>query len=508
MLKTFDISNIAAYREDNRLEAKKAANAIPTSIWETYSAFANTNGGIILLGVSESDDGELFVSGVANPAKMLEDFWNTVNNRSKVSVNILSSHHAGIQKVSGKSVIVINVPRADRQDRPVYINDDLRQSFRRNNSGDYRCKMPVVKAMLRDAAVETQDMLVLEKMDMSVFDQTSIAGYRNRFRAARPGHVWEGLTDDEFLTKLGAVGRAEDGTLHPTGAGLVMFGYEYEIIKEYPQYFLDYQEHFDADTRWSDRLISTSGEWSGNVYDFFYKAYNKLIQNPSIKTPFKLDGIVRVDDTPVHKALREALANCLVNTDYYGDAGVVIKSKPDIITLENPGILRLPKDVAINGGISAPRNSVIMKMFNLLDIGERAGSGIPSIFRAWEDAGWETPVIDERIDDIERTKLSLPIKKVPIKSADKKVPTTSTDKNSDRAISGITNLQIQKAIEFMQGRDVIKSRELQDVLGVKGRRVGIILQVMIDNGIVTAQGSNKNRTYRLNNSQHEEGSDL
>ena len=50
--------------------------------------------------------------------------------------------------------------------------------------------------------------------------------------------------------------------------------------------------------------------------------YNKLQQD--IKVPFKLDGIYRVDDTPVHKALREALANCLVNADYYGRRGLVI----------------------------------------------------------------------------------------------------------------------------------------------------------------------------------------
>jgi len=35
-----------------------------------------------------------------------------------------------------------------------------------------------------------------------------------------------------------------------------------------------------------------------------------------IKKPFKLEGITRVDDTPAHKAVREALVNCLVNTDY------------------------------------------------------------------------------------------------------------------------------------------------------------------------------------------------
>ena len=85
----FDLSQIAAYRENNRLEAKSAQGGLPRSLWETYSAFANTQGGVILLGAEETPDRRLNIIGVADAAKLLDDFWNTVNNEQKVSVNIL-----------------------------------------------------------------------------------------------------------------------------------------------------------------------------------------------------------------------------------------------------------------------------------------------------------------------------------------------------------------------------------------------------------------------------------
>jgi len=125
--------------------------------------------------------------------------------------------------------------------------------------------------------------------------------------------------------------------------------------------------------------------------------------------PFRLEGIIRIDDTPQHKAVREALANCLVNADYYGRGGVVILKHRDRLVFENPGTIRIGKALMLEGGHSDPRNSVIIKMFSMLHIGERAGSGIHRIISAWSSAGYDAPQIAERIGEFERTTLTLPL---------------------------------------------------------------------------------------------------
>ena len=436
--------NIEKYKENNRLEAKAAAVGLPKSLWATYSAFANTNGGIILLGVTEDAQHQLHVEGVNDADALVIDFWNIINNQSKISINVLNDKDVIVREFDGKKIIIISVPRAQRYDKPIYLDGNLFSSYKRNGEGDYRCTKEVIQAMLRDASPKTQDMLVLGNMNLDVFDKDTIKRYRIRMQGIRPGHVWEALEDVDFLYRIGAVGRDADGKLHPTAAGLLMFGYEYEIVREYPHYFLDYREKLDDDTRWSDRFVSSSGDWSGNIYDFYFRVYNRIAQ--SVKVPFALDGISRIDDTELHKALREALANTLINADYYGNTGVVIERNITSITMTNAGTFRIDLDEAINGGISDPRNSGLIKMFSLINIGERAGSGLPMIFKAWTGTDFAMPDITEK-ENPDRVCLILPVEslgEVGLTSA--QCPNKNANEGSDVLINELTVPGTEQAV--------------------------------------------------------------
>ena len=106
-----------------------------------------------------------------------------------------------------------------------------------------------------------------------------------------------------------------------------------------------------------------------------------------------------------------------LNTDYFLPCGVVIKKEDDKLVMENPGSIRTGKKQMLRGGISDPRNKTLMKMFNMIGIGERAGSGISDIYNVWENEGWAMPIVEESYNP-DRTRLSLEFVKKQAKITD------------------------------------------------------------------------------------------
>ena len=336
-----DITNLSKYEENNRIEVKRAKGGLPNSLWESYSAFANTDGGIILLGVDEKEDHTLVVTGVEDVHKMKADFWNVINNKQKISLNILTERMVSSKTIEGKDILCVEVPKADRRHRPIYVgNDPMRGTYRRGFEGDYLCAKEEVAAMYRDSSDTSIDQKVLTTIDTEVFDKDTVHRYRNRFAQFHPTHIWIDDDDELFLRHIGAIALSdEDMKFHPTCAGLLMFGHEYDIVREYPHYFLDYQEKESDETRWTHRFTSSSGDWSGNLYDFFFKVYPRITAD--LPVPFVTKGMDRQDDTPLHLALREVLLNSIAHADFYSRQGIVIVKGRNRMTFANPGDIRM-----------------------------------------------------------------------------------------------------------------------------------------------------------------------
>ncbi|MBQ9002422.1 MAG: putative DNA binding domain-containing protein, partial [Eggerthellaceae bacterium] len=392
------LSAFTNLKEDGRLEAKDARGGFPRSVWATYSAFANTQGGTILLGVIESASHDLIPVGLPDPAETVKKFWDGVNNPKVVSANILIDSDVSIERIDGTDIVAINVPRAPRAIRPIYLNERvLTETYRRNGEGDYHCSEDEIKSMLRDQAAGLPDKMPVESVGIDALDPASIEAFRNEAAMKRPGHPWNRLSADEFLVRLGATIRSRnDGLIHPTRAGLLMFGREYEITNEFPFYFIEYREVLSS-KRWDFRIVTNDGEWSGGIYDYWSRAYPRLTAD--LARPFELNAdMSRIEETPLHIALREALANTLIHADYQGRSGTTIIRYDDRATFTNAGSLLIPAEVAMGGGVSEVRNPTIMKMFNFIGIGEKAGSGFDAMRQGCDWAGLEHPILAETFE--------------------------------------------------------------------------------------------------------------
>ena len=476
--------------EDSDWEFKSAKGGLPKSLWESYVAMANTDGGNIVLGVE--DDG--FVSGLSDAAKMQTNFWNTVNNRGHVSINLLTEQCVRVEKIDSKEVLVIAVPRADRRQRPVFLGQNpLTGTFRRNFEGDYHCSEEEVRRMLADQSDMPADSRILKNFGVDDLHQESPEAYRNRFSAVKPQHPWLELDQIGLLTRLGGwrVDRDNDEE-GLTVAGLLMFGKD-EAIRDpaaIPQYHIDYREKLSDDpaVRWTDRL-TIDGTWVGNLYQFYWQVVKRLTVD--LKVPFQLQAnLIRKDDTIVHEAVRESLVNAIIHADYRGLGGIVVENYGNRFELSNPGSLLLSHEQLLTGGVSECRNKSLQKMFQTIGGGEQLGSGIDKIWSGWASQHWRTPRISDRTRP-DRVKLALPM-------------TSLLPDEAIERLAGVLGTKFTQATELerlaivtadLEGE--VSNARIREMSEQHAADITLVLQGLVGKNLLAQQGNKRGTSYRL-----------
>lgn len=475
--------------ESLEYEFKKSENVLSEDVWETYSAFANTNGGIIFLGIKEKND-RFTILGVNNAKAMEKQFFDCINNKNKVNTNIISNENVEILSIDNKNVIKITVPQASRREKPIYINNNpMTGTYKRNHSGDYKCTEREIRRMFAEQSDIPRDNVSLEEVDINDIDKETLASYRKRFSIVRgTTHAWVALSDEEFLYQIGAVGKDKK---HLTLAGLLMFGKEREILNVLPTYFLDYREvnSENLDERWSNRIISSDGSWSGNLYDFYFKIINRLTSD--LKVPFKLEDNSRNDDTIVHVAIREALTNTLVHADYNETGSILVEKNNNTFIFSNPGNLRIPKERALKGGESDPRNPTLHKMFSLIGLGERAGSGLITIQNAWKKQHWQRPILDELVQP---DKIILTLKTISL------IPDSTLMELKN--IIGVDFYKLSNneilALAFASQYEQVNNINLQNYAEINSYESNKVLSNLVNKKYLISTGSGRGMKYEIN----------
>lgn len=385
--------------ENEEVEFKHAKGGFPKELWPTYSAFANTHGGVIVLGVKEDNEGRLSLSGLSEEEvkKLKRDFWSSARSRETIS-HCLQTNDDDVQivEVQGSFVLVIRVPQALREQRPVYYKRIADEgTYRRNDSGDFKCSAVEVRRMMADADLSRPaDSRILKGFTWEDIDRPSFEQYRRLFSSVRRDHPWLTEDNDGLMRKLGGYRRdRETGEEGFTLAGLLMFGTSEAITECAPHFFPDYKEVESASERWSDR-ICPDGTWEANLFQFYRRVLPRLQE--VLPMPFHLKDGQRQDHTLAHVALREAFANLCVHADYNEEASLKVDKYPNKIVFSNPGVLLITRDQFFRGGESVCRNTSLQQMFMMMGAVEKAGSGVDKILRGWQALHWKTPYPEER----------------------------------------------------------------------------------------------------------------
>ena len=492
------IEELLKYGERITFECKKAKTELPKSVWETYSSFANTKGGTIILGIKENLQAKEFEErftpeGVDDPERLVKDFWNTINNDDKINANILVDDHVSIQTYKGCSLICIEVPQADYRLKPIYINGNpMKGTFKRNHEGDYHCTEDEVKAMIRDASDSGNDGGLLDGFTMDDIDMNTLNSYRIEYKLRNPDHVWNGLNDKEFLRNLGgyAVDRL-NGKEGLTTAGLLMFGKGLSIRERFDNIRMDYidQSQLVGELRWTDRL-TYDGTWENNLYNFFKRVIPKLGQD--IKKPFKLDGISRIDDTPVHIAIREAFVNLVIHSDYLTTGVLKIVKTDNGFIFSNPGSLKLPIPLIYEGGYSKARNPRIQTMFRMIGLGDNIGSGFPTILSTWTQESWRKPDLSENLESHQVELRLWMISLMPEECSEYLIHLYGQE-----YVSLSANEQIVLATAYLEKE--VSNQRLQAVLDLHPTDIGKLLSGLVQKGMLVVNSKGRWSTYKINN---------
>lgn len=207
--------------ENQSVEFKEAKNSFPKDSMKTICSFANTNDGLLILGISENiQNKEFYISGVNNPEKILDDLYSLVNNPKKINRNVINEESVQIINVKGKSIIAIPIHKVDYKDKPIYLNENVTSTYFRQGTGDFRCSQEQVNSMLRDSAKESFDSTLIQDFSILDLDTETIKLYREKFDNINAEHPFSKLDNEKFLIKINALRRdRKDDKIKPTVAG-------------------------------------------------------------------------------------------------------------------------------------------------------------------------------------------------------------------------------------------------------------------------------------------------
>jgi ATP-dependent DNA helicase RecG len=451
-------------------EVKEAKSEVPKNSWETVSAFSNTAGGWIVFGVKKEGK-EYTVLGVNNSDKVCNDFIGILRNVDKFNKKI--EVKCKKYDFEGKTVLAFYIPQRHPREKPIYFNTQ-KNTFIRTASGDQRATQEEIDSFFRNASFEEKDR-ELTKFSIKDLDEETIKRYRNFFFTVNPTHVYNGFKDEEFLEKLGVL---KDKKV--TYGGLLVFGKENILSGELTNYRIEYLEiegisYEDAPTRYNFRISSEK-----NLFITFFDIYERLTKK--IEVSFSIKQGIRDDDPPELQAIREALVNLIIHTDYFSKANARIRVFSDRFEFYNPGALPKKIELILKEDFSLPRNPIIAKTFRFIKFSENIGSGFHKMIDGWKHKFHLEPITEGDFDFYKIT-----------------FPTTTTTKTTTYTTTNISRREgkEKEILNIISNNPYLSSDDISKTVGLTKEGVRYHLKNLKKKRLVKRKGHGKGGSWEV-----------
>ena len=380
------IDNIVSLKtETNNIEFKKAKDGVPENLYDTFSSFSNTSGGIIIFGVDEKNNYD--ICGITNP-----DIFQKKITEQSLMMEPKIRPIITICEYDGKIIASAEIPELDVFNKPCYYSGKGKMKGSYIRVGDADLPMTDYEIYSFDAfKYKTEDELrSKERIEKDIFNEISINSFLDKIISVKPNLI--NLDRDTILKMNGII----DKNNYPTVCGILNFG-------KYPQIFspnLDIvavrcsTNEYGIEDQNGIRFLDNK-RLDGTISEMLKLAISFVINNIKKATRINDRGIREdVLEYPI-KAIREIILNSLIHRDY----SIHTENEPirltifdDRIEISNPGGLygRLSLD-ELGKVHSDIRNPFIASILEILEVTENRYSGIPTIYAEMKKAGLMEP---------------------------------------------------------------------------------------------------------------------
>jgi len=459
------------------IECKAARSDCPKDAWSTASAFANTEGGHLLLGVKKNGS-EFELVDMQNVDATQSAVVTTFRNLQKFSSALEFAEE--LHRLGDGTVLTFYIHEAPRSQKPIYVIEDrARVAYIRKGGEDCKANEVEIARWIRDASAIKYDALPVSISHETFFDEDLLRWYRRVLDNQEEGRYAD-KSDVEFLDEMGMI--CEDRQrLAPTRAAVLLFGKPRYVRQLLPRPVVDYfrfrgtLEDVEVDRRWADRLTIEGNlihAWRSLVDRYYAQAERPFVGvDPTT--------LRRIDDPPDFVAFREATINLLAHQDY-GDHGrlATIKFYRDRWVFHNPGDALDSVERLLEPGAKELRNPSIMTAFRRIGLSDQAGTGVRSIYTNWRSLRYFPPEIEN--DKVTKSfQLSLLREHLPserVRLVQERLGVALTDLEADLFAYACEN---DGRISLVQAKTV----------GLKSaREIRAVLQHMVSEGLLVTEG--------------------